>query len=486
MDTKRTKFASEWFYTNVFQDEAITPRKEPVPDRLPSLLRTARSLEIPSGRIWQPREAVFYKQAKLLAEYEDDYIYHHPVFCYYPTYQSLSDSELRGYFGWRTRLRRGDVQKTSLSYAFLYIYELINGIGFSDPMEGYRKLEAFREAYGVLDEKVLFYLDRWMTDYVVYHGLDSSLRSHTPEVIFDRSVNILENMFSEPDDAVVEAVKALSPRWLDRSKFYRDHTADFDRVLVRVLRQISQRCDKRCKHSFTDQYFGPYDMLNARLFESAVFFDRMKDRSCAYALDQVRIYHCHKGIWTVQKYVCPVLPSAKLGDLVKTIDALMRQRMNYGKPIRCPLDTKWLLKLIGEEIDVLLKSKEEAQARHIHIDYSQLERIRRDAAVTREKLIVDEEEEEEIQPPIPEAPTTPPAANSPDIPLNETEYRLLQCLLYGQDLSWVQSSGLMLSVLTDSINEALYDTFADSVLLFEDGPELIEDYIDDLKEMVHP
>ncbi|MFR0734294.1 MAG: TerB N-terminal domain-containing protein [Oscillospiraceae bacterium] len=30
---------------------------------------------------------------------------------YYPTYQSLTDPELRGYFSWRTKLRRGDVQK---------------------------------------------------------------------------------------------------------------------------------------------------------------------------------------------------------------------------------------------------------------------------------------------------------------------------------------------------------------------------------------
>ncbi len=33
-----------------------------------------------------------------------------------------------------------DLQETSLSYAFLYIYELLNQIGVADPMDGYRKL----------------------------------------------------------------------------------------------------------------------------------------------------------------------------------------------------------------------------------------------------------------------------------------------------------------------------------------------------------
>ena len=43
-----------------------------------------------------------------------------------------------------------------------------------------------------------------------------------------------------------------------------------------------------------------------------------------------------------------------------------------------------------------------------------------------------------------------------------------------------------LSVLADGINEKLFDAFSDSVLTLEDQPALVEDYIQDLKEMVHP
>ena len=48
----------------------------------------------------------------------------------------------------------------------------------------------------------------------------------------------------------------------------------------------------------------------------------------------------------------------------------------------------------------------------------------------------------------------------------------------------MQASGHLLSVLTDGINEKLYDTFGDTVL--DEGPQVIEDYMEDLKEMVHP
>ena len=127
--------------------------------------------------------------------------------------------------------------------------------------------------------------------------------------------------------------------------------------------------------------------------------------------------------------------------------------------------------------------KKAAEAKKITIDYSQLAKIRREAAITQDKLTVEEEEEEPsapVQAVIPESFDAPPV----ETPLDAAEYRLLRSLLYGGSIAWVQAEGFMLSVLVDGINEKLYDTFQDSVL--DDTPELIEDYIDDLKEMVKP
>ena len=41
-------------------------------------------------------------------------------------------------------------------------------------------------------------------------------------------------------------------------------------------------------------------------------------------------------------------------------------------------------------------------------------------------------------------------------------------------------------MLVDSINETLYDTFADTVLTPDEPPEILEDYLEELKEMVQP
>ena len=430
----------------------------------------------------QSRESIFIKQGKLLAAYEDDYVYDRRVTHYFPTYQSLTNPELRGYFSWRTKLRRGNLQKTSLTYAFLYIYELLNQIGVADPMDGHRKLAEFRDAYGALDDGILPYLNLWLMDYVVYYNLDAGLLADTPQVRFNRGIAVLDSIQSRGDEEVIRAVKQLSPKWLERSKFYREYREDCDTVIVRVLRRMSAHYNARCKKTMVEQYFGSFSQYRVILFDAAVFYERQVEGSRQYKVDENYIYRCRNGLWSVQKYNCLPHSNGKLGDVLKAIDDVMRECYGYGRPIQYKLDTKWILKIIREEAQRLLAEKKAAEEKKITIDYSRLARIRDDAAVTRDRLMVEEEAEEEAPP----VQTPAPAEEPEDTPLTRDEYRLLQSLLYGRDYGWVRSSGLMLSVLVDGINDKLYDTFSDSVLLGDDPPELIEDYIADLKEMIHP
>lgn len=488
MDSNRTKYAAQWLYGKVFRDEPIQPRKPPKAERVRSLIRTARSLENNLGNNWQSRESIFLKQGKLLTNYEDDYEFHDNVVRYYPTYQSLTDRELRGYFSWRTKLRNGNIQKSPLSFAFLYIYELINQIGVSDPMEGYQKLIAFRDCYGKLDDGILSYLDRWLTDYVVYYELDANLLAGSREVQFDRNITVLDLIDEQDDTKVMHAVKQLAPKWLSRSKFYATYQFDFDAVITRVLRRISDHYANRTKKTMVEQFFGKCSEYQIRLFDTAVFCDPLKKRNCEYALDERRVYRCKNGLWTITKHTASPIANTKLEDILKTIDAVMREEFAYKHPIKYETDTKWMMKIIREETQGFLVEKKAQETKKITIDYSQLSKIRREAAVTQEKLTVDEDIEEQpileqITQILPEA-TEPSQAQQPseDCPLTAPEYRLLRCLLYEESISWVQSEGYLLSVLVDGINEKLYDTFMDSVL--DDSPALIEDYIEDLKEMV--
>ena len=122
---------------------------------------------------------------------------------------------------------------------------------------------------------------------------------------------------------------------------------------------------------------------------------------------------------------------------MKTVDSVMREMYHDRHPVKAALDTKWMLKLIEEQVRALLDGKQAAEAKKLHLDYGKLDKIRSDAAVTRDKLIVDEEEDysgEQEQALSPEPDTAPSAGEAPDIPLTQQECRFLRCLLYGGGL----------------------------------------------------
>ncbi len=502
MSGNRNKEAAQWFYTmiqrqtpaagnreeagTVYRDEAIRPRVQPPVPKLPPLLRAARSLESGTYGSWQSREIIFTKQAKLLANYEDDYAYSGNTVRYYPTYQSLTDQELRGYFSWRTKLRRGEVQKTTAAFAFLYIYELLNQIGVEDPMEGYRKLKAFEADYGQLDGTALPYLKRWLFDYVLYYNLPAELLQESEQAVFDRNLTVLDNIGQYDTPRILEAVKYFAPRWLGRSRFYAQHPQDMDTVIAGVLRGIHGHHAARCKKTMVEQYFGPRRVQQVSLFDTAVFLDKTRGADREVTLDPLCVYRCRRGLWSAEKYSVSSRNNQKLEDLVKTVDSVMRDMYHDRHPVKAALDTKWILKLIEEQVQALLSEKQAAEAKKLRLDYGKLDKIRSDAAVTRDKLIVDEEEDfsGEQAEEIPPAPDTAPPAETNDTPLTQQECRFVRCLLYGGGLSWVRQEGLLLSVLVDSVNEKLYDTFQDTVLTMEDQPAVIEDYLDELKEMI--
>ena len=505
MDPKNKNSSFNWFYNKVFGEESIRPRfyeeQEPQ-EKLPSPLRAARSLESGMPAHSQSRSALFVKQAKLLAAYEDDYVYEKPVLHYFPTYQSLSNPELRGYFTWRTALRRGDLQKTHLTYAFLYIYELLNLTGVPSAEEGYRLLCAFRDAYAPLDNRVLPYLRKWLTDFTVYYRLDPGLLADLRSIRYHNSVAVLADIHSRTDSQIMDAVKVLAPGWLKRSRFYREHTADMETVLLRVLKKTEAHYSTG-KRPMVEQFCGHRETFALRLFESAVFCHKTAITSFEYRPDDSRIFRCKNGVWTVEQNGYSEQPSQRLEDLIKTVDAIMRPLWGCKNLILPATEVKWLTRIIEGEAKGLLEARqaeEEAkkaeEARKIRFDFSRLDTIRQDAAITRDKLIVDEEAEEAPDPqPEPPVRTSPIAAPEEEMPgdtgssvpdsiLPPAEYRLVHTLLYGGSLDWIRQEGLMLSVLTDSVNELLYDTFSDTVLTADEPPELIEDYIDELKEMV--
>jgi hypothetical protein len=487
---------------HVYRDEEIprcslrTPKKSVKP--VPKLLRAMRSLVTTTRDCWQSRAELFLKQARLMAAYEDDYVYNGTVNQYFPTYDSLSDAQLRGYFTWRTAVRQGRVEKRGMSYASLYIYELLHLIGCRDAQDGYEKLCAFCAAYCSIDPQIAHYIADWEDEFVIYYGLDPKRITYGGDGLMrhqqDDAIHTMLYRAEHTAEAVMAALCTLSSYRLERSKLYRAHTAAVNAVVLRVLDRAAEYYEKHRQISFFDDLIAVEQTAPVRLFSSAVFQPPKEEPDRVYEVHPLRRYECVSGYWTLHSYERPERAAQRLGVFLRGVDAGLRAHFGITA-IQPPKLKKWQAKIIDEEITAFFAEQRAAEARRVRLDFSQLARIRADADVTQERLIVKEDEKPPMMPIFesssvalpsssenmpPAAPVTTEGAG--DINgLDAAERRLLRTLLGDGDLAWVRTEGRMLSVLVDGINEKLYDDFADTVIE-GDPPAVVSDYQDELIE----
>ena len=505
------------FQDKVYKDEPILLTASQMDNYLPDEIREMKKLAADRFMRGDTNEYTFYRQAKLMENYQDDYNYRGEFFSYFPTYTSMSDIHLRGYFSWRTKVRKGDIRKTSLSFAFVYMYELIHLIGSEFPEEGFYKFRDFCNAYGEIDPKITRYAKIWLADFAVYYGLDKSLIEEYIYTDFDTRLSVLDDYDSHSEEELFDAVCAVSSYNIQNSKLWQKHPDDIKTVVCEVFRQLSVYNLKNRKKSLCERLFGTKMEMSYHIFESAVFYDHKRHTDYTYEINDSYKYSCRDGKWYCEKYYGSRGKNKWLGDVIKSVDSIMRQKLDFGHPIACPCDTKWILAIINKAIDDLTELKKKNAAPVIEIDVSKLAGIRKAADITRDKLMTEEERGEIPEMAVPvqehddyeeislfdekyeffrnsaetvetfrtsEAPEVPVREASPaenDSPLDENELAFMRSLLYGETFN----SKIMPSLLADSINEKLYDVFGDIVIDFSgDIPGIIEDYADELKGMI--
>ena len=481
----------EGLAAHVYRDEEIprrSPQKRAKPlQPLPKLIQAMRSLVTTSRDYWQSRAELFLKQARLMADYEDDYVYDGIVNQSFPTYDSLSDAELRGYFTWRTAVRCGRIERRGMSYASLYVYELLHLVGCADAQDGYEKLHDFCAAYHALDPQIGYYIAEWEREFIVYYGLSPTLLVESEEGEArrrtDDAISTMLHRTEHTAEEVMAAVCVLSSYRLERSKLYRAHTGAVNAIALRILDRVAEYYTKHRRVSAFDDLIAAAKTRPVRLFSFAVFQPSGEEQDRVYEIHPLRRYECVSGYWTLHSYVREYDAAQRLGALLRGLDAALRTHYGIAE-IKPPQLKKWQWKIIHEEIEAFIAAQRAAEARRVHLDFSQLARIRADADVTQERLVV--EEEEPLEPSFPasaEEENAPPA----DLPADEAaglsapELRLLRALLTGGDLAWVRAEGHMLAVLVDALNEKLYEDFADTVIE-GDPPAVVPDYLDELTE----
>jgi hypothetical protein len=113
------------------------------------------SVRVTISSSFESRSGSFRTQAEKFISRSVNKAIFEPFMSYWPTYGSMSENQQQWYFHWRTNIRMGHYIQTDLSYIFVYVYELINGIGYSDDGDGLNKLieiwNVYRPTFPKLD-----------------------------------------------------------------------------------------------------------------------------------------------------------------------------------------------------------------------------------------------------------------------------------------------------------------------------------------------
>jgi len=471
----------------VYQDEPILFTTQQMENYTPPKYLAMRKIAKSNWVYHESDAKIFYEQGKFMEDFEDDYDYQGEFAQYFPTYQSMSDRQLRGYFSWRTKVRRGSVEKTSLSFVFVYIYELINRIGVRSAEDGFHALKNFWTAYKEIDFRINRYVRLWLKDYVVYNNLDKSLLADFRDASFNDAVLTLFSYKLHGADEVFSALNSLSSYDLGNSRFFKRHPEDVKNVTYAVFSAVSDYYEKNCKDAFYEKFFGRVYAGSYTMFSSAVFYDQTPHKNFVYEVNDLCKYTCKNSNWSCERFFCYGGKGQLIGPLLKTIDFLMRRKYNFKSALKVGKTAKTLQNIIGRAIDEYLEKQRENARPKVDIDVSKLSNIRKAALETQDKLLAELVEElEEADVSVIFDNGGPSSYVENDFGLSDTEYLFMKCLLYGQaydDL--IRSKGLPLSVLVDAVNERFFDRFGDTVIVEAAGrPELVEDYVEELKGII--
>lgn len=417
------------FSHEVYADEPILKTGRQMQNFLPDQYRKMREIsrwqDDPKGGAgrWLSEAELFYRQGLLMADFEDDCPYNGTFKSYFPTYNAMSDRQLRGYFTWRAQVRRGTVEETSTSFAFLYLYELICGIGVDDPLDGFSKIKAFWDAYRAFEPGIDRFARVWLQDYAVFHGLDPKLLRDSKTVMFDNALIELRRAArdlvpapapscqtpkhrktSEPtlplppdevrEERLMAAINALSTYNLSNSRLDRSHHRDLRHVACAVYVRMARYYDTHRKTGIVASLFGEETAMPYTMFASAVFFAPERHEDCEYRLDPIHIYRCQNGFWECMRIHGSRQKSSKLGEMMRACDQRLRLALDPAHPLKEEKVPKYLAKIIDDEIVAWLSWDAAHQPVKIDIDLSQLGHIRNAAAQTREALLIDEERED--------------------------------------------------------------------------------------------
>lgn len=380
------------------------PRRESAgageaPWDIPEKIRRMLNLYEYGGSSLAHKAKNFYHQGKLMQDYEDDVPWKGEYQRYFTTYHDLNLRQLRGYFTWRTHIRRGDFFPIATSLAYIYLYELLNGIGADSPCDALCKMREFEKGYidsGVGDPGMRKNLHKWMLEYAVVHALpaETVMRYLAPELLEkDAALAVLKTPKQHTEEEIFSALCTFAGKTLTRSPVVTKDERRAERLFAGIWKYLSEHYQENGKDIFT-ACFGRRRAYRWYPLSNAVYYEKQAVPDTDIVLNECRSYHCRGGIWKEERYDSLNFDSALFQSIVRAADRMLRKRYKTGHYLREKPGEAWLAPYIAAVMEADLPAQEKSGRPEITIDFSSLAQIRQEAFVTRDSLLTEEETDE--------------------------------------------------------------------------------------------
>ena len=435
----------------------------------------------------QNKRQNFYRQGKFMEDYTDEVTWTTGFTHYFPTYHDMNVKELREYFAWRTKYRKGIVEPTSKSFAYVYIYELLNQIGTKSAAESLEKMEQFyanyiEAEYG--DAPMKKNLSQWIVHFCIINNLpQTTARKYFDAKLIDQDLAnaALENPDNINTDSLLAAWSVVAKKKILNSTFMKRGGEKCANLYATILRYLL--------NTISSKIIGRKISRRVPLLSNAIYYNADDNTERIYVLCPTRRYIYTGETWYEECYI--TLPQQKtlIKNVANSIESKLKDYFKLTKT-KDKLPTTYLY---NTYMDIAIKDYEESLRPKIEVNLSSLSQIRSDSATTRDSLLTDEDKDwgadgssannwnVDI----------PPAAPSTDTHTIDTHTttihtQILRALLTTGDASEIiKANHLMPSVVAEQINETYYDQFADNIVDC-DGETImiVEDYREELEESV--
>lgn len=274
----------------------------------------------------------FLAAARAMEDYEDDCPFAGTVLLYQPEYRDLTPNELRGYFTWRAALRRGEVSAHCDAFVYLYLSELMLGVGAANAAEALDCMDAFASSYfsaGHGSEALQRNFKNWRFEYAVLNRVDAARvwAYENPALRhWDEALTVLREPEKQSDEVVFAALAEFGGKKLTEARSVKGLGDKAAFYYAAIWRSCAPLLFAACFGNMRMRAWKPFsDAPRLRaLCENA-------GQDFSYQLNELRSFAATGNGFTEYSYLRQQFDSKRFFAFLKEADTALRVRFLRGK-----------------------------------------------------------------------------------------------------------------------------------------------------------